>query len=342
VSLNYFGTGEPGIYLASTQNGDVLGDWQNTWISCESLGMPSNLWFDYPRVGTSAEFLTITANVIDSNNKYVDTYVLVVDKLTYYTGDQLELDLFTGGMFTMVPVITYDALDPHYLVTQGMVNDFSGHNSIRLFTVVGDFDTDNVAINGPAGVTANLPFRAVAPHYVGPQEGSANLIDVGDTRMQSAVLRNGSVWCCHMIFLPLQGTVFNTGIQCYEVDPVTMKLIQAARYYDTSQNWYYAYPSIAVNSLGDVLIGMAAFNSDYYPQGVYTCRSVHDALDTLRKKNSALNSSQPWTLNNRWGDYSGTIVDPTDDLSFWTLQELAIDGAQWQTFWMQVPQITGN
>ena len=32
---------------------------------------------------------------------------------------------------------------------------------------------------------------------------------------------------------------------------------------------------------------------------------------------------------NRWGDYSATVVDPTNPYSFWTFQEFAMDGNQW-------------
>ena len=49
---------------------------------------------------------------------------------------------------------------------------------------------------------------------------------------------------------------------------------------------------------------------------------------------------------NRWGDFSATVVDPTDDTSFWTLQEYAmthdtfidnntnvVDRSRWGTWW---------
>ncbi len=44
--------------------------------------------------------------------------------------------------------------------------------------------------------------------------------------------------------------------------------------------------------------------------------------------------------SNRWGDFSATVVDPTDDLSFWTIQEFAAqsvgsgpDDSRWGTSW---------
>jgi hypothetical protein len=33
----------------------------------------------------------------------------------------------------------------------------------------------------------------------------------------------------------------------------------------------------------------------------------------------------------RWGDYSATVLDPTDPLSFWTFQEWALGEETWAT-----------
>jgi hypothetical protein len=33
--------------------------------------------------------------------------------------------------------------------------------------------------------------------------------------------------------------------------------------------------------------------------------------------------------SNRWGDYSATVVDPTDPNRFWTIQEIAIGNNNW-------------
>src|SRR5204862_7976584 len=41
-------------------------------------------------------------------------------------------------------------------------------------------------------------------------------------------------------------------------------------------------------------------------------------------------------IETRWGDYSATMVDPINDLSFWTLQEYAATPgteSQWGTWW---------
>jgi hypothetical protein len=45
--------------------------------------------------------------------------------------------------------------------------------------------------------------------------------------------------------------------------------------------------------------------------------------------------------SNRWGDFSAAMVDPVDDLSFWTIQEYAAAPTQgylgrWGTWWARV------
>jgi hypothetical protein len=49
------------------------------------------------------------------------------------------------------------------------------------------------------------------------------------------------------------------------------------------------------------------------------------------------------SARNRWGDYSGAAVDPSDDLSLWTVQEYARipigrgdDSGRWGTWWGRV------
>ncbi len=330
--------GEPGLFLGSTQAGDVLGNWQYVWISCKSLGLVPGLWFDYPRVGTSKNFLTVSVNLYNKSGAYQDAMLLVINKPPYYKTGAVALTAFIGGPATMVPVRSFDSGSGHYVMATGTANDGSGHCMVQLLEVTGSFSNNTVNITGPINIAANLPYQG-SGGVIGPQKGSTKKLDTGDNRMQSAVFRGGSVWCTHSIYLPLSGTVANSGIQVYQINPSSPSLTQAARYFDTSKAWFYAYPSIAVNALGDVLIGMAAFNAAVTPQGTYTCWGAKDAKGTLRTTGSTITSKAAWTLG-RWGDYSATIVDPVDDKRFWTLQETANGSKQWWTSWMQVPKIS--
>jgi hypothetical protein len=42
------------------------------------------------------------------------------------------------------------------------------------------------------------------------------------------------------------------------------------------------------------------------------------------------------TGDNRWGDFSSTVVDPIDDTTIWTIQEYAGQNNMWGTWWGEV------
>src|SRR5262249_50883186 len=50
-----------------------------------------------------------------------------------------------------------------------------------------------------------------------------------------------------------------------------------------------------------------------------------DALNTIQAPTTAQTSSTSYTLlgsgRNRWGDYSSTVIDPSDDMTMWSFQE---------------------
>jgi hypothetical protein len=97
-------------------------------------------------------------------------------------------------------------------------------------------------------------------------------------------------------------------------------------------------PSIAANANGDVVIGynesglamnISSFaavghiignNLSFNEQLLLATSSIDDYTDGFASTNP-----------DRWGDYSMTMVDPTDPSVFWTIQELAVGPTTWET-----------
>jgi hypothetical protein len=97
------------------------------------------------------------------------------------------------------------------------------------------------------------------------------------------------------------------------------------------------YPSVAVNSQGVVAYGYAASSPTTYA-GAYVSTDISEQSYTV--KSGLAPYSRVRGENNRWGDYTGISVDPTDD-SFWIFNEYAdtagsagSDGdGRWGTVW---------
>jgi hypothetical protein len=128
----------------------------------------------------------------------------------------------------------------------------------------------------------------------------------------------------------------------YQIDPGTATVLSQGRVSDPTR-WYY-YPSIGVNANGDVAIGMSGSSATEFVGGYYTARRFADPGGTMQPVSLLKAGEQPYfkTLTgteNRWGDFSATVVDPNGNLRFWTVQEYAqtpdpaTGASRWGTWW---------
>jgi hypothetical protein len=84
--------------------------------------------------------------------------------------------------------------------------------------------------------------------------------------------------------------------------------------------------SIAMNSLGDIALGYSASNDtnpSVFPSVFYTARHAGDPPGQMTLGEGSIKDgtgSQTTTLN-RWGDYTAMDIDPTDDMTFWYINE---------------------
>ena len=89
--------------------------------------------------------------------------------------------------------------------------------------------------------------------------------------------------------------------------------------------------SVAMDKKGDIALGYSVVNgTNVYPGIRYTGRLAGDTLGqmTLGEGTIINGAGVQTTLNSRWGDYTDITVDPTDDCTFWYVNEYyAVSGA---------------
>jgi hypothetical protein len=173
--------------------------------------------------------------------------------------------------------------------------------------------------------------------------GSEQRINSGDGRIQNTVYRNGKLWCAHHIFLPADNPD-HSAIQWWEL-ATDGTILQRGRIEDTTGFFHFTFPTIAVNSKEDIMIGYGSFSYEQYASSSYSFRFADDPPNTLRNRYQFREGVAPYYKTyggdrNRWGDYTATCVDPSDDLDFWTLQEYAELPAggydSWGTWWAYI------
>ncbi|HVS21718.1 MAG TPA: hypothetical protein VHD88_07705, partial [Pyrinomonadaceae bacterium] len=111
---------------------------------------------------------------------------------------------------------------------------------------------------------------------------------------------------------------------------------------------HFAYPAIAVNQNNDMLIGYTRFSASASPTAAYSFRARGDPLGTTRGDQTLKSGLGYYEKTfsgtvNRWGDYSVSVVDPTNDTDLWTEQEYADasvgtgnGSGRWGTWWGQI------
>jgi hypothetical protein len=93
--------------------------------------------------------------------------------------------------------------------------------------------------------------------------------------------------------------------------------------------------SIAMNSLGDIALGFSASNNAnpaVFPSVFYTGRHDGDTPGEMTLgEGSIIDGTGSQTGSPRWGDYTSLVPDPTDDTTFWFIDEyVTTTGIAWR------------
>jgi hypothetical protein len=322
---------------------------------------------DFPMLGFNKNWIAVSIIMLNSTTGGSDGRALVIDYPTFRTGTLVNT-YFTGvslggdGYGDVHPATTYSSTqETEYLVVQ--VDSASA--TYMLDTITGTpanpiFTTGTLKTRPGGGWTdpALGEPNNILPQAQGTCTSAPLGIESSDDSVSAVVFRNNSIWYAQTIGLPAGGTLTHTAVQWTQLD-VSGDVIQGGRVDDPTAtdtnggNWY-DYPSIAVNMQNDVLLGFSQFSSAQFASAGYAYRDHSDTAGTMRdpviyKAGQDCYSKVKGSGRNRWGDFSHTVVDPTDDCSFWTIQEYAklqapptVDGSdsKWGTWWAKVDAIT--
>jgi len=320
--------GNGGLFVAVSLTGDPTGNWYV--YDFDAAGNDTD-FIDYPEMGYNNKWIVLTANNFTTDSTVIaEIYVLRTDSL--YAGNLGAVKVFTDtNSYSVVPAQTYDTSQPGvYLVQDANGND-SGSGYMRIGNITGPVGAP--VYNQGSNVGVNQPWSENIIKAV--QDGGDNTIEDGDTRVMNGVtFSGGSLWFTHNVFLPANAPT-HTGVDWWQVDPVGLTVQQFGRVEDPSANTFYYYPSLAVNAKNDMVLGYCISSTTYYPSSAYSFRYATDPANTLQ--NTYINrygmASYDKTFGggrNRWGDFTGTTVDPVDS-SFWNFNQYSGITNSWAT-----------
>jgi hypothetical protein len=343
----------------------------NGWHFARVKADTNNLWWaDQPTLGFNKDWIVVQANMITfpPSLQLEASYFFVINKTNFYAGGPGYTNAvrlchsdpqYCGNER---PAVTYDdSLEKIYLIQNADGNFEGNQGRLRLFSISGPVDAPilnytNGGTNAIYITVSNSPNETVTwannlstndlylyTTCCSPQLGTNKHIGTApDARFDNVLYRNGSLWCAHTIFLPASN-VSRSAVQWWQLNPDNPAagiLRQRGRVDDASGVNFYAYPSIGVNQFGDVLLGYSSFSTNQYASANYSFRSFYYEANKMCAS-YRYREGEDVCVENSWGDYSATVVDPANDTDLWTIQEYAeesypISGMSWGTEWAHV------
>ncbi|MCI0746036.1 MAG: immunoglobulin domain-containing protein [Verrucomicrobia subdivision 3 bacterium] len=315
------------LLLGASATSDPTGTWYKHRILLSGSEVP-----DHPNLGFNRNWVVSSMNILGTNH----SRIWVFNKTNLYSGASTSSLLYTNfwtNGFGICPATTHDnSLTNIYLVQEynGNTTNAAGANVgfLRLFEISGPV---NSPVLSNRFVQTTLTWTNQWGDFHGenklPQLGITNRIHSFDARMNSVAYRNGFVWCTHTVFLP-PSNVTRAAVQWYKVR-TNGDVFEEDRIQDVSGTNSYAFPSIAVNRFNDMLIGYSKFAATQYVSANYSFRAFFDEVAGKDRRLKAGHGpyarfgGEDFSGLNRWGDYSGTVVDPVNDADLWTIQEYA-------------------
>ena len=328
------------LNVAVSENSDPTGNW---FLYSFDTNPNVTHGFDYPNFGFNKNWIVVSGNMFGDGTAY--TALFVLDKHDLYNNalvaDYSRFEIYDG--FTLIPAKTYDTEEEDIYIVNNAGGNIGGYGYLALRKVTGGYGNEYIEELGIIQIADPWEDGSYANNGdFAPQLGTDEKINTVDARLENMIYRNGKLWTAHHIYLPADDPT-RCSVQWFEL-ALDGTILQRGRVDDPDGNMCYAFATIAVNANEDIMIGYNSYSPEQYASGSYSFRYADDPQNTLRDSYQYIDGLAPYFKTfggnrNRWGDYSGTVVDPVDDLDFWTLQEYAdLPGSQdqWSTWWAYI------
>ncbi|GMV35585.1 MAG: hypothetical protein AMXMBFR61_00930 [Fimbriimonadales bacterium] len=322
--------------LAVSDDSDPNGTWKKYAIdSTLNGGTSTNNMSDYPGMGVSQDALYITANMFNRSTwsfQYVKLRVIPKQQLLDFASSITYSDLWSitnadgSTAFTIQPAQHWGTPQAPFLA------DVQGSNKVNVFGVNNPLGTPSLTKRSATVTSFSAPPSAV-------QQGGSVRLDTIDTRTYNSVWRNNSIYFAHTI-----GQSSVAACRWYQLNtsnwPTSVSVTTSGTV--ITSGVYQWFPSVAVNQDNTLFMGFCRASSNEYASIYYAYRLASDPPGQMTVPTVIKAGTRYYTGEGgspvRWGDYTGTVVDPQDDRTFWHFNEYphATSSSTWRTWVQQV------
>jgi hypothetical protein len=350
IALEQDDSGISRILLAISDDENPFGTWYFAAIdSVVNFGIFS-AWADYPGLAIDEEALYITANLfLFGLNYFAGSSLWILEKGDgnggIYDGGSSLLSrhdpsaeaVLPGDAFTLQPAHVFGpggipGNAGTFLVSSGWASgSIDSLSVIRVDDPLGTPTFTNQFIDLGDVTTEKLPET---PLPDAPQSGTSQAIETNDGRVLHAVWRNNSLWAVNTVNPPSGPDAGQATAHWYQINTANWPIPTLTQQgniggEEIAAGTHTFFPAIAVDALGNVGVGFSASAPTIFPGAYFTGRNWSDPPGSMRPAKTLAAGVDYYIrtfggTRNRWGDYSGMSVDPTDDRTFWVYNEYAL------------------
>lgn len=325
------------IFVAASDDADPAGNWSMTAVDARTMIGGTDHWADFPGLGVDEEAIYITTNMFQffSNaGNFGGVRLWIVPKGALYNGQAVNVRR----------VNPYTNQNSFALTTQpaqfygnsagvgGMLLGYSGLSNTQ-----GESFVQVMRVNNPLGAV-----QVVGPEFVNlgqieeiagfpplpdaTQNGNPNLIVTNDRRMLNAVWIDGMLYGAFTVRSNGEATAYWAEMAAGPSGTPTVARQASIPGEQLGGGTHTYYPAVAANARGDVIVGYSASNPSIFAGSYYSIYPAGDDVSTVGEP-QLLHAGEggyfrQFGSSNRWGDYSGAVVDPVDGC-FWVFNEHA-------------------
>ncbi|MCP4633668.1 MAG: hypothetical protein GY855_12135 [candidate division Zixibacteria bacterium] len=321
--------GVPSYYMISvSQSSDPTGDWWSWALDANVNGYEDSteFWPDWPGLGyDSLDAVYITSNQYDATVfQYAKLRILYKSQL--YDGDDLDWGDFWDienedetAVFGLKPAHTFGSANVEYLLNTHTV----AGNYASLWTL---YDP-----TGSPPLLTLISTTYIDSFYAPPDAVQLNgnpRIDTGDCRIQDLQYRDGYLYGVFTQKYNWQsGNV--SAIRYLKIDTSEGEAVDDLVF--GADNYFYYYPAVYTDRFGRVVMVCNRSNYLEYVGVRYLINFPDNQTSNLLKAGEG-HYDNISTGRNRWGDYSGIGLDPSDGMSIWFYGEYAETDNEWGTW----------
>jgi len=333
------------VSVSKTSSAANNSDWYNYSFDAAMDGSTSSSYFAaFPDIGVDNNAVYITSNQYSiSSQVFQYSKIRVFQKSLLYAGTTPGWTDFwnftnvsTGSTaFAVRAALSLDPTSYEYFAD----SQPNGGSQLAMFRIT-SASPWATPVFSKASVKTTTTAYTVPPNAI-QYDSSYALVPTGDARLMNLVLKNGSLWTAHAISDSSNGSTV-AAIRWYQLDPVAAGETQEGTFVDAYSGYSYYYPSITVDSLGDMGItfnwsgpGWVVSGIPYgYPSTGFTGQLSTEAISSpgsVEYPQYYFAAGARTNTSGRWGGYNGAAIDPTSSRMWFIDQMPGASTSSWST-----------